>query len=165
MTYIYERENERAQVVNEKVKELRSASEDITGKIQKCYELNVIKPAYRNFVCVTILNEIFLNDKADTMRDAMLLCDEVLRHQEEIAGLNHIVEALNSIANYMREIKHTLDSISLSVDMICKDVYSLADKQDELLKSQRRIAYATESRQKSADNTDFYIAQKRAGAL
>ena len=127
-------------------------------KIQKCYALGIIKPAYQNLVSVLILDEIFSNDKADTMREAMLLCDTEIRHAELIGKLDQVMHALKTLSSILLSMNQVLEGISTNVSLISQDVYKMSEGQD-------RIAYATESLQKSAENTDFYITQKRMGML
>lgn len=103
------------------------------------------------------------------MREAMILCDQALRHQEEMKGLNSILNMLSSIAGYMRELNETVRSINFNISMISQDVYRMAENQAQAQARneamQERIAYAAESIKQSADNADFYIAQRRAGIL
>ena len=159
----------RAKAINSRADELIASAKTVEQNILQCYSLNVVKPAYRNLVCVAILNEIFQNDKADTMREAMILCDQALRHQEEMKGLNSILNMLSSIAGYMRELNETVRSINFNISMISQDVYRMAENQAQAQARneamQERIAYAAESIKQSADNADFYIAQRRAGSL
>ena len=140
------------------IEQIDATLAQINQNLQTCYSLNIIKPAYRNLISVVILDEIFANDKADTMREAMLLCDTEIRHAELIGKLDQVVHALKTLSATMISISSILNGINTNISLISQDVYKLSENQG-------RIAYATESLQKSADNTDFYIAQKRAGAL
>ena len=144
--------------IMERVQELENSASSIQKDIQACYSLDVIKPAYRNLVSVVILDEIFQNDKCDTMREANLLCDTEIRHAELIGKLDQVLHALEALAISLQHINRVMNSINENVSMISQDVYRIAEGQE-------RIAYATESLQKSADNVDFYVAQKRAGSL
>ncbi len=130
----------------------------IEEKLRQCYELDIVKPSYRKLICVVILDEIFTNDKADTMREAMLLCDTEIRHAELIGKLDEVIHSLKALASTLQHMTYVLENINSNVSMISQDVYKIAESQD-------RIAYATESIKQSADNADFYIAQRRAGSI
>ncbi len=138
--------------------ELDSAADMIGEKLKVCYSLGIIQHSYQNLVCVVVIDAIFINDKADTMREAMLLCDTELRHYELMNKLDDIYHSLRALAMSMKRMGEILNSIDAGVSRIGDEVVSMA-------KSQDRIAYATESIKRSADNADFYIAQKRAGSL
>lgn len=140
------------------IADMESAANEIEEKLRQCYALNVIKPAYQNFVSVAILDEIFVNDKADTMREAMILCDSQLRHGELMGKMDQVMNVLDELASTLSHIGYMLNGIHTNVSLISQDVFKMTEKQD-------RIAYATESLQKSAENTDFYITQKRMGML
>lgn len=130
----------------------------IEEKLRQCYELDIVKPSYRKLVCVVILDEIFTNDKADTMREAMLLCDTEIRHAELIGKLDEVIHSLKTLASTLQYMTHVLENINSNVSLISQDVYRIAESQD-------RIAYATESIKQSAANADYYIEQKRMGVL
>ena len=147
-----------ASTLNKRADELDSAADVIDEKLKICYSLGIIQHSYQNLVCVVVIDAIFINDKADTMREAMLLCDTELRHYELINKLDDIYHSLRALAMGMQRMSEILNSIDAGVNRIGDEVASM-------IKSQERIAYATESIKRSADNADFYIAQKRAGAL
>ncbi len=130
----------------------------IEQNLRECYSLDIIKPAYQNLVSVVILDEIFVNDKADTMREAMILCDAEIRHAELLGKLDQVMHALQTLSSTLAGMVAVLENINTNVELISRDVCSIAENQE-------RIAYATESMQRSAENADFYIAQKRIGAL
>ena len=133
-------------------------ADTITESLKQCYELGVVMPSYRNLVSVVILDDIFTNDKADTMREANLLCDTEIRHAELVGKLDEVVHALKTLAASIQSMSHVLSAINTNVSLISQDVYRMSETQEE-------IKYAAESIKKSADNADFYIAQKRAGSL
>ena len=176
---ILEREDEafapiksRADQIRQKADELDSAATFVEEKIKECYALNVIKPAYQKMVCVTILNDVFVNDKADTMREAMLLCDAEIRHSELIHQLDKVIHSLNILANNLQSIQDVLKTINANVSMISQDIFRLSESQEKMAGlieniegNSKAVAYATESIKQSADNADFYIAQRRAGVI
>ncbi len=137
---------------------LEQDADRITENLKRCYELGVIMPSYRNLVSVVILDDIFTNDKADTMREAILLCDTEIRHAELIGKLDEVVHALKVLASAIQSMANILQSINTNVSLISQDVYRMAETQEE-------IKYAADAIKSSADNADFYIAQRRAGAL
>ena len=137
---------------------LEQDADTITESLKQCYELGVVMPSYRNLISVVILDDIFTNDKADTMREANLLCDTEIRHAELVGKLDEVVHALKTLAASIQSMSNILSAINTNVSLISQDIYRMADTQEE-------IKYAAESIKRSADNADFYIAQKRAGSL
>ena len=142
----------------QKSDELEAAAAAIKKDLEGCYAMDIIPPSYRNLVCTALIDDIFRNNKADTMKEAVILCDVELRHAEVVNKLNDINDSLKSLGNNIRAMNDLLQSINSNIASISSDVSSISHNQG-------RIAYATESMQKSSDNLDFYIAQKRAGAL
>lgn len=138
--------------------EMNEAANEIDEMLLKCYALNIVKPDYQNLVCLLILDNIFMNDKADTMREAMLLCDTELRHNELVGKLNEVVHALHTLSKRLQGLDRVMNSIDANISRVSQEASRMADMQEQ-------ISYATESIQKSAENTDFFIAQHRAGAL
>ena len=147
-----------AQKLRKKADELDAAATKIYGKLKECYSLGVIQHSYQNLVCVVVIDSIFLNDKADTMREAMLLCDTELRHYELINKLNDIYNSLAALAMGLQGMSEVLESISSNVRNISYEVGRMSNDQE-------KVAFAVESIKKSTDNVDFYIAQQRAGML
>jgi hypothetical protein len=141
-----------------KAEELDFAASKIRENLKQCYELDIIPPSYRKFVCLIIINDIFVNDKADTMREAILLCDSEIRHGQLINKLDDIYHSLETLATNIQSIVDVVSGISNNIKKISYDISNMSNYQE-------RIAYATESIQQSADNADFYIAQRRAGSI
>ena len=149
---------EQEKQVEKIARQMEQDADTITESLKQCYELGVVRPSYRNLISVVILDDIFTNDKADTMREANLLCDTEIRHAELVGKLDEVVHALKALASSIQSMSHVLSAINTNVSLISQDVYRMSETQEE-------IKYATESVKKSADNADFYIAQKRAGSL
>lgn len=141
-----------------RIPEIAKAEEEIQNCIEKCFSLGVIKPAYRNPVCVLMLDEIFQNDKADTMREAMILCDAQLRHVEVTHKLDQITYALETISRSFSYIADMMDTVTDNVIDINENIRKIKD-------TDSRISYAVESVKKSADNVETYTQQKRMGMI
>ena len=147
-----------AQRLNKRAEELEASAGEVQKNLMKCYDLAIIPPAYRNFVCMALINDIFINDKADTMREAVILCDAEIRHRQLISQLNNIYYALQMLSVNMLSMNYLLQNISHDISLIHGSISNISTQQE-------RIAYATESIKKSADNVDFYIYQRRTGSL
>ena len=145
-------------LLNKKAEELENSAVIVRNNLTKCYELGVIPPSYRNMICVVLINDIFMNNKADSMRDAILLCDIEIRHAEIVNKLNDINHSLQTLATSIQSMNSLLCDINYNINSMSSDISVLGQQQE-------RIAYATESIQRSAENADFYIAQRRAGSL
>ena len=142
----------------QKVKELEESTRVIEKNLEKCYESNIIPPSYRNLICIILINDVFINNKADSIREAILLCDIEIRHAEIVNKLNDINHSLQSLASSMHSIDALLQKMNSNISSICSDISSIRTQHN-------RITYAAESMQRSAENLDFYIAQRRVGAL
>ena len=130
----------------------------VEKKLRECYALKIIQPAYQKLVCAVILDEIFSNDKADTMREAMLLCDAEIRHADIMGKMDEVIDALHMLSYQLQSMSSVLDSINTNVGLISQDVYAMRG-------SQAQVAYSVEAIRQSTQNVDSYIAQRRAGVL
>ena len=142
----------------QKADELDSASSTIRENLHQCYGLGIIPPSYRNLLCAIIINDIFVNDKADSMRDAILLCDSEIRHGQLIDKLDDIHHSLNTLAASIQSLASAVYDLNRNIEKISHEVCNMSDYQE-------RITYATESIQQSAKNTDFYVTQKMYGGI
>ena len=144
--------------VDRKFADLETAASYIEGRLRQCYDLNIIPPSYRQLVYVVLLDEIFINDKADTMRDAILICDTEVRHAELITKLDDIYHSLQALAEHIRGMGMLLNNIQANTCQISDHIVQMAD-------DQQRIAYAAEAVQHTAENADIFMYQRRTGII
>ncbi len=142
-----ERGNELAKVdaLRTHADELVTKANEIHEQLDKLYALNVVPPSYRRLICVVLIDDVFANDKADTMREAVLLCDKEIKHTE-------VMEAFRDLAEAMRGIRSTLESINRNISMMSQDVYQMVELQWQQLSETQSARYATEAVQESVES-------------
>ena len=117
---------------------LRTADE-LHAKKESLYRANIIPPDYRELDCVLMFHQIFRNDLADTMREAVKLYEERVFRQEVIRGIDRIYSMLGRLASSMSSIENRLVQIRDEVKLMGNDVYqmsqSFANSQSAILSS------------------------------
>lgn len=113
---------------------------ELIGKRNAFYAIGVIPPDYRTMDCVLILDQIFRNDLADTMREAIKIYEERVFRGEVIRGMDRICSMLGNLAAGMAVISDRLDRIDMNVSSMNQDLYSLSSR---IARSESRREEAT----------------------
>ena len=113
---------------------------ELIGKRNVFYAIGVIPPDYRTMDCVLILDQIFRNDLADTMREAIKIYEERVFRGEVIRGMDRICSMLGNLAAGMAVISDRLDRIDMNVSSMNQDLYSLSSR---IARSESRREEAT----------------------
>ncbi len=102
------------------------------------YSADIIPPDYRYLDCVGVLHQIFVNDLADTMRDAILLYEERVFRGDLIRGIDQINQQLEKINHnlirmnvMLRYVCEKLTEISEQAGMMVAELSDIADKIDD----------------------------------
>lgn len=116
--------------LNEKVSKLKDYR-------QKLYSLNIVPPDYRALDCMLQFDQIFRNDLADTMREAVTIYEERVFRGEVIRGIDKIYDKLSELAETMANIQKILYRIKKEIHLMRDDVCSMATNMDSLQKIQK----------------------------
>lgn len=114
------------------------------------YQAGIIPPDYRNAACVEIIDYVFRNDQADTMREATLLCNQYQWHGE-------LMDVLHELGSVMVGINNTLNDINNNISALSADIEELASGQREIAKESKLARYAAESSAKSAEYMEWRV--------
>ena len=168
----YTSENNRASNIEKHAGFLERTAQKVEDNLMVSYELSVIPPNYRNMICTSIIDDVFINDKADTMREATLLCDTELRHADLIGKLSDISFALQRISTTLQSMNFLLCSINQNIITMRRDIFdisltlnSIEAQNMDLLVEAESTRYATESIKESMDNINHYIELRKGGLL
>ena len=91
------------------------------------YNLGIVPPSYRKLEAVAEIHNIFLNDQADTMREATLLYDTRVFRGELITGIGNIYRMLGNLASSMHAIESRLTEVRNEVRVLNTELYSISD--------------------------------------
>lgn len=127
-----------------------SAITQTSTALSEYYQAGIIPPDYRNAACVEIIDYVFRNDQADTMREATLLCNQYQWHGE-------LMDVLRELGSVMVGINNTLNNINNNISMLSADIEALASGQRELAKETKLTRYAAESTAKSAEYLEWRV--------
>lgn len=123
----------------EQVHILIENADSLHNNKNKLYSINIIPPDYRELDCVLMFHQIFRNDLADTMREAVKIYEERVFRQEVIRGIDRIYSMLGRLASSMSSIENRLVQIRDEVKLMGNDVYqmsqSFANSQSAILSS------------------------------
>jgi len=141
----------------------------------KFYALNIIPLDYRTIDCAIVLNQIFRNDLADTMRDAVLLYDERVFRGIVIKGIGNILAAVNNLSADMQIVVKTVNSINHNVRTLSNDIREMSDElysirqsintikkenkkaNDELIRETKASRYAAEQVAEGQRSLEHYM--------
>ena len=145
---------------------------EIRKNIQKMHEaVGIIPFDYRDMDCVLTFQQIFRNDLADTMREAVMIYEQRVFRQEVIRGMDRIYSQLDQLNSSMHYMKYTLSSIRDNVSMMSQDMFQMVGKleqisggidenkelQTKILSETRLSRYAAEALQQSQEKCAEYM--------
>ena len=133
----------------------------IEDEKQKLYALNIVPLDYRELDCLIEFDQIFRNDLADTMREAVKIYEERVFRGEVIRGVDKIYTMLEELTATMRNIESAFYSIQSEVRLMSDDLFkftsSCEKSQENLLSETRAARYATEALQKTQERCEWYM--------
>ena len=103
-----------------------SKRKELEKQMQRLYNMGVIPPDYRYMDCVLVLNFIFRNGLADTMREAIANYEQRVFRGEVIKGMDSILRSINNLGIGMSMIATRLDDINRNVTTMSKNLNSFA---------------------------------------
>lgn len=139
----------------------------ISQTISEFYNIGIIPPDYRTMDCVIILNQIFRNDLADTMRDAIKIYEERVFRGEVIRGMDNICRNIGRLAAGMAVVESRINEIQSNVQLMSQDwnsfsdriIYGQARQQKalaEMVQETRMSRYSAEKVAESVKNLEYY---------
>lgn len=132
------------------IDDLSKTIDKLKNDLKVYYQAGIIPPDYRRDVCVVIIDYVFRNDQADTMREATLICDQHIRHLD-------LMKALADLAKIMIGMTNLLSDINDNISEMSQEVREIADNQSRLMSKARLTRYAAESTAKSAEYTEWCV--------
>lgn len=135
---------------------------------EKIYSVGIVPPDYRTMDCVYVLEHIFRNDLADTMREAILLYEERAFRGEVLRGMQNIASHLSNLSGVMSTLRADMDRIGRDVALMSGDlsrVYEqnrifaadVARQNDRIYEETKLHRYAVEALEKSNQRIVDYI--------
>ena len=121
----------------------------IRENLQILFEVNILPPRYRRFDCITIIDDLFVNDQVDTMREATLLCDERVHW-----GI--VEDSLQELVKTEHCISEAVQSIARDVSMMSQDVFRIAENSAATLSEAKSTRYAAEATARAAERVEYY---------
>ncbi len=132
----YTNAKEQAELLDMQIKSLVRNRQLIRNNLDNFYNYGIIPPDYRTFDCVMMLDQIFRNDLADTMRDAIKIYEERVFRGSVIRGMDKICSMLGQLSSEMSAISLRLDMINSSVTQMGDDLFKANQR---LMKNQREL--------------------------
>ena len=149
-----------AEALDAQITTLKKRRAQIGNILTQFYALDVIKPKYRNIECAVIMDELYQNDRVDTMREAMDKCETRLFQNEVLQMGQNIQAMLGKMTIALAEISDKLDSIKSNVKIMSQDLYTFADRiaqgQQEQLRETELSRYAAERVAASATYLEWH---------
>ena len=169
-------------------------AEAVKGKKLELYKIGIVPPDYRTLDATLMIANIFDNDLADTMREAVLLYDERVFRGEVLCGMHNIKKALDDnqkqfakamsvVFESLVEISEKISNAILEINGVGNQIHhmnydmqemgeKILDRQDAAERYQkyameeaRAIRYATEELNESQEVLNRYIEDRRNGLI
>lgn len=113
---------EEAKNYRDRIKQIRKDAEPLYANRDRFYSVGIVPPDYRTIDCVYVLDQIFRNDLADTMRDAVLLYEERTFRGDLIRGINNIVTHMDKLSSLLSGLRNDIKTIKLDVTEMCDNM-------------------------------------------
>ena len=147
--------------------DLRNKRGQLETRLGEFYSLGIIPPDYRYAGCAFALDFIFRNDLADTMREAIFIYRDDVKHDEIKRGLENIRFAIDRLTSSMQAISDRLQSINTNVSMMSQDFYNFSERMarsearnqknaEKLIEETKLSRYATEELKETAKKLESY---------
>lgn len=148
--------------------EIQKMLASLRANREKIYSVGIVPPDYRTMDCVYVLEHIFRNDLADTMREAILLYEERAFRGEVLRGMQNIASHLSNLSGVMLTLRADMDRIGRDVALMSGDlsrVYEqnrifaadVARQNDRIYEETKLHRYAVEALEKSNQRIVDYI--------
>ena len=169
--------DQKATIMTRQTSIVREQREKLEKLRSEFYSVGIIPPDYREMDCVYVFDQIFRNDLAYNMRQAVSIYEERVFRGEIIRGMGAIIQQLGSIKGQLAGLARDIYSIKTNVDFMSQDFYKLVDgqkahqntvdsilreskaqteKYDEILENSKATRYAAEAVQRSVEYNNKY---------
>ena len=158
------------------INEMKKVQVSIEENLKRLYEYGIIPPDYRYMDCVIILDQIFRNDLADTMREAIKIYEERVFRGSVIRGMDKICSMLGQLSSDMSAISLKLDMINNNVAHMSGDLERFNQRiasesaknraaTEELIKETQLGRYTNEKLLESNKRLEYYAEEYRMGRM
>lgn len=148
----------------------------IKQNLDTLYNYGIVPPDYRFMDCVIILDQIFRNDLADTMREAIKIYEERVFRGSVIRGMDKIVSMLGQLSSDMSAISLRLDMINNNVAHMSNDLVRFNEKiasegaknravTEDLIRETQLGRYTNEKLLESNKRLEYYAEEYRMGRM
>lgn len=157
---------------NNQINYLHKSLKSLYANREVYYSVAVVPPDYRKMDCVYVLDQIFRNDLADTMREAVLLYEEHAFRGDVIRGMANIASQLNKLGGIMSSLRTDIDMIGRDVALMRDDMVNVYEQNhrfaadikqqnNRLLEETKLHRFAVEALEKSNQMIVDYIEENR----
>ena len=94
----------------------------------RLYSVGIVPPNYRTLDATLMIADIFDNDLADTMREAVLLYDEIVFRGEVVRGIDNINKSLEHLNQTMAIVVDCLGEINQSINRVALEINGVANQ-------------------------------------
>ena len=148
----------------------------IRKNLDQLYGYSLVPPDYRDYDCLLILDQIFRNDLADTMREAIKIYEERVFRGSVIRGMDKICSMLGQLSSDMSVISLKLDMINNNVAHMSGDLERFNQRiasesaktraaTEELIKETQLGRYTNEKLLESNKRLEYYAEEYRMGRM
>lgn len=167
---------EQANLIDLQIKNNKEKTQKIKSNLANLYSYDIIPPDYRYMDCVIMLDQIFRNDLADTMREAIKIYEERVFRGSVIRGMDKIVSMLGKLSSDMSAISLRLDMINNNVAHMSSDLNRFNERiasegaknraaTEDLIRETQLGRYTNEKLLESNKRLEYYAEEYRMGRM
>lgn len=156
--------------------QVKQSIQELEAQRTRFYAIGIIPPDYREIDQIYQFDQIFRNDLADNMREAVKIYEERVFRGEVIRGINNIVASINNLTGVMSGLARTIESVQTQVSFLSQDVYQMAQSQaaqqaesqaqlESIMSNAKATRFAAEAVRENSEKLVRYEEDRRRGYL
>lgn len=156
--------------------QVKQSIQDLEAQRTRFYAIGIIPPDYREIDQIYQFDQIFRNDLADNMREAIKIYEERVFRGEVIRGIGNIVASINNLTGVMSGLARTIESVQTQVSFLSQDVYQMAQSQaaqqaesqaqlESIMSNAKATRFAAEAVRENSEKLVRYEEDRRKGYI
>ena len=136
--------------------ETRKALEPLYEQRKTFYSVGIVPPDYRTLDCAYAFDQIFRNDLADTMREAVKIYEERVFRGEIVRGIRSLEQFMGNVSSLLTTLHHDMSAVRSEISHMSQGVSRIYEQQ-----AQSYAALEAHNQELLAENRRSYAALER----
>lgn len=151
-----EEAKQKAEFLSVQAVETRKSLEPLYEQRKTFYSVGIIPPDYRTIDCAYAFDQIFRNDLADTMREAVKIYEERVFRGEIVRGIRSLEQFMSNVSSLLTTLHHDMSAIRSEINYMSQSVSRIYEQQ-----ARNHAALAAHNQELLAENRRSYATLER----